>query len=268
MLNVTCLLQLSQRLRSTSIAQVSIASTVLFLNKFSRFLRAVANMMDEEGSLGSTLNAKAAIVLDIQNIVLKMSSTPINTNNHGYTIRMIEKAVKAVGRAAVGSMQYIQEEYRKYREHVDTDPFDLWDTSGDKDEIICCIEADSGVREEIGTFLMDLDAPCSIMRTYIQKNFREKLNDITGDSFLFWGVIDDSETILDRDAEEATESRVYVDLKIDPVSEHRTHTVLIMRDKAAEIVHIPEFADPKDIGVEESGAVEPVLNEKISMHHI
>lgn len=249
-------------------AQVSVACTVLFLNKLSRFLCTLANMMDDEGSLGSTVNAKAAIVSDVQNSVLKMSSTPINTNNHGYTIRMIEKAVKAVGKTAIAGIQYIQDEYRKYREHIDIDPFDLWDTSGDKDEVVCFIEADSGAREEIGSFSMDLDAPCSIMRTYLQKKFREELNDITGDSFLFFGVIDDSETILERDAEESTESRVYVELKIDADSEHRTHTVLIMRDKAAEIVHIPEFVHRRVIDNDESGAVEPVLNEKMSMHHM
>lgn len=223
--------------------------------------------MDDEGEMGAAFNAKAAVIRTAQNSILKMSSTPVNTNNHGYTVRIISKIIKSIGRASISGFQYIAEEYRKYKENVNLDPFEVWDTSGDKTEISCFIESDSGARELIGIFAMDLDAPCNVMRLYLRKQFRERLNEITGDSFLFFGIIENSETILDREVEEHTESRVYVELKIDDVTEHRVYSVFIMRDKSAEIMHIPEFDRPKEQELN-SHVEEPKLNEKLSTHYI
>ena len=255
-----------QRLRSSVPSQLSIRFTVLFLSKLSRFVAAIGNLMDEEGEMSSKLITKANDIIELQNAVLKMSSTPVNTNNHGYTIRLISKTVMAVGRAVRDGAAYLMEEYRKYKENVYIDPFVIWDTSGDKVKISCSIESDSGKQTEFGSFEMDLDAPCSVMRLYLRKNFRELLNDSCGDSFLFFGIVEERESILDREAEENTESRVYVQLTISDTDE-RMYKILIMRDKAEEFAHIPEFVSTEN---EKDGDIpeEPVLNEKVSAHYI
>jgi hypothetical protein len=258
---------LSQTVRGTLPTQLSIACTVLFWSKLSRFVSALAWGLDDEGDLRSAFLSKAEDLIVLQNKVLKMSSSPINTKNHGYTRRLLMKGVRGLGNVTVGGFKYLAEEYKKYKENVTIDPFTIWDISADKVCVTCFIEDDAGKQDKIGSFDIDIDAPCSIMRTYLRKNFREKLNEICGDSFQFFGVIDDVETILDRDDEENTESRVYILLKIDDISELRTYSVLLMRDKAAELVHIPEF---EEVEKEDSGKheEEPVLNEKVSAHYI
>lgn len=239
---------------------------VLFLNKLSRFLSALGSLSDEEGTINAFLIANAAKITNIQNVILKMSSTAINTDNHGYTLRMISKALKVVGATAVAGCRYVADEYRKFREDLDIDQFEIWDASGDKTEINCVLESDTGARTEIGAFQMDLDAPCSVMRLYLRHFLRDALNEVTGDSFLFFGVIDDSETILDRESEESTESRLYVDLKIEDFTERRLYTVSITRDKATELMHIPEFT--KVDNKIETVVDEPVLDTSMSAHYM
>lgn len=244
-----------------------ITCSVIFLNKLSRFLSVTVSSMDDESEFKSSVETKAAEVVAIQNSLLKMSSTPINLNNHGYTIRQIVKVLRAIKNASVSGFHYIAEEYRKYRDKVEIDPFELWDASGEKSVITVLLDSDYGEPSVIGSFEMDVDAPCSVMRIYLHKRFRDKLNQETGDSFLFFNIIEGNETILDREDEENKESQEMIKLKIDDITEEQTRSITIIRNKAEEFVLIPEFVDTsakEDVAV---GQEEPVLSTSASAHY-
>jgi hypothetical protein len=236
-------------------------AAVIFLNKISGILSKTAETMDEENGFRATLNAQSAEVKSIQNSILKMSSQPIN---HGYTLRMIDRFIRNIRKGVTKGAQLIVEEYKKFRENVQIDPFDVWDSSGDKSQIAVSLESDYDDPIILGDIFMDLDAPCNVMRTYIHKSFRSELNDTVGDSFLFFGSSDGKEVIIDRENEPSTDAKEIIKVTENEINGEKTYAIRIMRDKSVEVVQIPEFKES-----ETTQLPPPVqLDHSVSMHDI
>ena len=88
---------------------------------------------------------------------------------------------------------------------------------------------------------MHLDAPCDICREYIQRNFREQLNQSVGDSFSIIYNDERGENKLSRERESRTYSKKVIPFIVDPSSLLGTYTLTIVEEQGFR--HIPEFDD-------------------------
>jgi hypothetical protein len=232
-------------------------------------LRGVDQLDDEtDGEAKAELRTRAAEMEERLNHVMKYSRGMINLNNHGYTIRLIMKALGFLGRLAISGAKSVAQSISDMMKNVQTDPFDIWDSSGDKDEIIVYLEDEFDDRMELGEISIDQDAPLSVMRLYLQRYMRDDLNEKCGDSFLFLADIEGAESILHREDEEKTDTRKYVNRSEDE-KERVTFSIRVMRDRSAELVLIPEFQavlDDKDL--DKPVMKEPVLDRTKSLHDV
>jgi len=85
-----------------------------------------------------------------------------------------------------------------YKKSAETDQskgidFDTWDESLTKIEVSVVLEIPFQDDEKLGEVKMDLKAPIAVMREYIYRNFRSRLNEICGEQFLFFCAKDDDE---------------------------------------------------------------------------
>ena len=95
---------------------------------------------------------------------------------------------------------------------------------------------------------MDLQASCQVMREYIQRRFRDKLNDEKiGDSFVFMVVQEEKESVLSKADEPVTYAQDYTTVRIDNNTMQGANSVVIIPEAGVEEwVEIPEFPEEND----------------------
>lgn len=122
-------------------------------------------------------------------------------------------------------------------------PYDVWQKSLDKIEIKCVLELKGQDPIQLGYIKMDVLAPCDVMREYIQRNFREQLNGIIGDSFLFFVVNKETnmELVLEREKEEVTYSKDFLYEQTDKKTMITSLVVTLVSDPEVPPIMIPEF---------------------------
>ena len=110
------------------------------------------------------------------------------------------------------------------------------------------LEVDKQRAQNLGEFEMDTNAPCDVMREYVQRSFREKLNPIVGDSFLFFAVLasNGKETVLERKKEVASYSHIWAPFIMDPKTMIGAATVTLVREPGARVKTIPPFVELAD----------------------
>lgn len=134
--------------------------------------------------------------------------------------------------------------------------------SQDKVEIVVYLESGLENRMRLGTFMMDLDAPCDVMRSYIERNFRDELNEECGHAFSMF-VRDDKgfEQLLNKDEEELKWAKDFAPMAPDEKSDGAMlPTVTLVKNEGEDIDIINEnFSDggfgefEEDEGSEEDG---------------
>lgn len=121
--------------------------------------------------------------------------------------------------------------------------YDYWNRSLKKKLICCEYEISSSKSITLGEFSMDPLAPCEVMREYICRKFRVKLNETIGESFVFirTNVKTKKEEYLKRDDEFKTHSKDYIVHKLNNITFIQALTVTIRKDKERGRVFIPPF---------------------------
>lgn len=137
------------------------------------------------------------------------------------------------------------ENYKKKQANARMSPYRRWEMSPDKVMIAVILEFGLEDRTRLGTIEMDLDAPCDILRTYIERNFREELNEECGRAFSFFVRTGEGfEQLLSAEEEELKWSRDFALPKVDEETGEEMPTVTIVKNEGEGIDLIDEnFSD-------------------------
>lgn len=133
-------------------------------------------------------------------------------------------------------------------------PFEYWSRSLEKEEVLCYYMLSPENVILLGEIKMDLKAPLEITREYIQRNFREKLNETVGESFLFMKLDPDNgiDLILPRDDEFRTAAKDYNLVKTDSKTFISQPSITVCKDRDRGRVFIPEYQALNDEGSQAS----------------
>jgi hypothetical protein len=146
------------------------------------------------------------------------------------------------------------------RAAVDPDPYVEFEKSISKESITLLFDVpgkdafSEAEAEEIGSFKMDLTAPVSVMRIYVRRRFRKRLNELMGENFSFMVAVDGGkEDILAEPYEITRFSKEFAPYKIDTNTMEGRYEVIIIKTPKykGEFTPIPEFADEEDLKIEE-----------------
>lgn len=136
----------------------------------------------------------------------------------------------------IGIYALIQRTRRKNKET----PFDQWNRSAHRESVKIVLELEDKEPVELGTFMMDIKAPCDILREYIRVYYFATLNETVGDSFSIFILRDNAKLdILTRKKEPRTYSKDYVTYKMDHVTMEGAQTITIMAERGKNRVVIP-----------------------------
>ena len=119
-------------------------------------------------------------------------------------------------------------------------PYQRWNKSLNKYDMRVMYDVD-GVSDPIilGTVLIDLDAPCDVLRECVERAFRDKLNETVGDSFQF--AIQENNKSLSRTLEKKTLTKTYAPFKMNNRTMEGAYTITLVKEKGKKKVFIPEF---------------------------
>lgn len=153
----------------------------------------------------------------------------------------------------------LKREFNKMkRAAVDPDPYVEFEKSTSKENITLLFDAPgkdafSEVEaQEIGSFKMDLSAPVSVMRIYVRRRFRKKLNELMGENFSFMVAADGGkEDILAEPYEITRFSKEFAPFKIDTNTMEGRYEVIIIKTPKykGEFKEIPAFTDDEDLQI-------------------
>jgi hypothetical protein len=137
--------------------------------------------------------------------------------------------------------------YSRYQRMSRLSPYQRWELSEAKEEIIVTIESGLEESDRLGVLQMDLDAPCDIARQYIERKFRHELNEQCGRSFSFYVRQEGGEEVmLQYEHEELKWIRDFVVMKLDTQTGKVLPTVTIVVNAGEEKVIIEEVFDEVD----------------------
>jgi hypothetical protein len=144
--------------------------------------------------------------------------------------------------------------FNRYQTLSRLSPYQRWELSECKEDIVVNLEYGMEESDRLGVISMDLDAPCDIARQYIQRKFRQQLNEHCGSSFSFYvrhqptegeGAGAGEEIMLPSEQEDIKWIRDFVVMK-------ECWTVTIVVNAGEEKVQIEEVFDDE---------VDPLLGE-------
>lgn len=143
-------------------------------------------------------------------------------------------------------------------------PYQQWEMSASKVDVRCDLDIVGNELEIIGSFKLDLEAPCEIMREYIGRRFGETLNNLkVGNSFRFVVSPKDSDPIvLVIEEEPFTFSKDFTIFKIDKETMLGTMTVTIIPDPDNGMGR-GEFTRVKDYGTEDDEIIAKLTGKPI-----
>ncbi|CAE7640244.1 unnamed protein product, partial [Symbiodinium microadriaticum] len=166
------------------------------------------------------------------------------------TIVMVFKAMYNVSKRFILSQI---ENYKKRQENAKMSPYRRWEMSNDKVEIAVFLESGLEDRTRLGTLFMDLDAPCDVLRVYIERNFRDELNEECGRAFrLFVRNDQGEEQLLQLEEEELKWSKDFALAATNAQTGVDMPTVTIVKNEGEEIDLIDDdFSDGGGFGFDE-----------------
>ena len=210
---------------SSFVPQKAVAISAITLNKLAELNTYLASMFDAESDTGLWLRQNAKALEHQRDTALRVSRSMVQLHTYDFSLR--RRMAKNTTRSLKAGYELLQRLKRVF-ERAAGDPaaaalsYEVWEQSKKKVEVEVYYErppAHKGgdpQQEQLGVLHMDLEAPVPVMREYVQRTCRDRLNELAGDSFLFLKQLDDgSDFILPRDAEIRTFSKDFVPFKMD-----------------------------------------------------
>eukprot|EP01041_Mallomonas_annulata_P002271 gene2271-4420_t len=177
------------------------------------FLQA-ADMFDEEAVTRHQCRNIGLSLTRSRDKVMLRSSTTIRLKSKKAPRMTFSQYLEAMWTHIQKSKHEMENHIIKVRDIQEMHPYKRWEKSISKADIDCMLELDDGTTAKlIGTFKMDLDAPCDVMREYIERHFRDILNQSVGEDFCFYLPGAGGGELLARKMEPRAWSKDYAELK-------------------------------------------------------
>ena len=212
-------------LLSSFVPQKTVAVSAITLNKLAELNVYLASMFDAESTTGLWLRENAKALEQQRDTVLRVSRSMVQLHTYDFSLR--RRLAKTTTRSLKAGYELLQRLKRVF-ERAAGDPaaaalsYEVWEQSKKKVEVEVFYETPAARKgadpeqEKLGLLHMDLEAPVPVMREYVQRSCRHRLNELAGDSFQFLKQLDDgSDFILPREAEVRTFSKDFVPFKMD-----------------------------------------------------
>ena len=206
------------------VPQKSIALAAITLHKLAAFNVYLASLFDDESETGAWLR-DAAKQLEAQRDQVLRASRHMVEMNYDFSLR--RRLSRSITRQLKQSHTLIQALQRMLERAVG-DPqaaamsWEVWEQSKKKVEVQVFWQTPPRGRgmdpemELLGSVEVDLQAPVLILREYLQRAFRHRLNELQGDDFQFRKQLDDgSDVDLEREREMVTYSADFVPFKMN-----------------------------------------------------
>ena len=170
------------------------------------------------------------------------------------------RALKTMYRTSKAGVRYLYAKLQDLMVEPDLNPYQQWEMSTSKVEIRCDLDIEEVV--SLGSFKMDLEASCEIMREYICRRFGNKLNDLKiGSTFRFIVKPKDGDMIMLKIEDEPfVFSKEYTLFKIDKETMLGTMTISILPDPDAGFA-VGEFVRVKDYPEEDDELVAKLMGK-------
>lgn len=246
-------------------SQLVVRGIVRTLHSLSLQTERMAVHFDEDGKAAERCLAIAGKLAKTRDNMMQRSTRAIKLKFKDSPPVPIRERLAGIGRAFRTLLSATQAHAEHIRSIQKMSPYNRWELSIQKETIKCFLELDDGTDPKLlGQFDMDPDAPCIVMREYIERRFREPLNKTTGEDFNFFLPGAGGGQILQRNQEGRAWSKDYAKFPSSEVeanskrdaspTKKRTamkdlvRSVIITPDRAlaakgAELSIIPEFND-------------------------
>jgi hypothetical protein len=235
--------------------QKGIAISAITLNKLAQLSNQLAGMFDSESETGQWLRENARHLEAQRDRVLRLSRSMVQLDSYDFGMR--RRLARSTARQ-LKAVHALMQRLGRVLERATGDPqaaalsWEVWEQSKSKVEVEVFWETPAirrGADPEqtrIGTLHMDLEAPALVLREYVQRECRDRLNELQGDSFLLQKQLDDgSDFQLPRDKESQTFSKDFVPNKMDSKTMVAAFKLVLVPEALEEGsagTFIPEFA--------------------------
>lgn len=249
--------QIRRGLQLSYPVQLLVRGAVITLHSMAHVCTNTADMFDEEGRMAGRFRSMAASLERRRDGQLRSCSKPVHLKEN--TKKPPMSMYGRLNQVASSIRTKVQELHAKrmQRKAVEALPaYYRWEQSTTKMNIECILELDDGTKaKSLGTFDMDPDANCVVMREYIERTFRVKLNESIGEDFCFTKMPAGGDGMLLRVEEAKAWARDYISRKDAPATGEAEEDIGIDFEKEEELLKLPHVVTIiRDRGVIGEGA--------------
>ena len=228
------------------VIQKSCAIIAITKHKQGRLGETLGGYFDEESSIGGWFRNHTKY--EQRDDWLRYSNSTVEMSYDFSIRRKGARGLIRTGRIfrAVGkNFIKIFAKFKKKNTTREISPYEKWQGSPNKNNVIIMFKKDKNMPgTNLGDLRVDLKAPLDIMREYIQRNFREKLNKTCGDSFEFYIELKNGkDKLLDREKEPGTYTEDYAPFIMNHSTMVGAATIIIISNDNIKPTIIPEFVD-------------------------
>ena len=237
--------------------QKALAVASITAHKVGALNDAFASLFDDDSDYGELVRQRAQRCYRSSEGIVKYSRSVVQMSYDNDFFRGMKRVGYRLGRGLYKLGKKLGSAANKYVK-INEDPYFEWQQSKDKVRVAIFIELIVDSPQRIGEFEMCLDAPADVMRAYVRRRLREKLNDICGDAFLFFSL--EENKLLPRDMEPKRYSKDFAPFIINKKTMIGCNEVVIKRDpsSAQQIEPIGEY--PLEEEAKDDGPGSPNLS--------
>ncbi len=224
------------------------AILAITMHKISRLMDRLAGFFDEESNQRVRLGNVSIKAMRAKYFWLSFSYSIVQMSYDFTLRRSFAKILYAFFKVFSSAVKTVYNLYKTLTTSTKETPFEYWSRSLEKEEVLCFYSLSPDNVIALGELKMDLKAPLEIIREYFHRNFREKLNETVGESFLFMKLDPDNniDLILPRDDEFRTPAKDYNVVKTDSKTFISQPSITICKDRDRGRVFIPEYVELKN----------------------
>lgn len=236
-------------------SQKVIAVGAITLHKVAALSTWFSTLFDEDSDSRMQLLDRANRYERYSQKVLSHSRLLVNVTSWDFTMRKrIGKNLWKLAKSGYKVGVLITKCARQYSK-ITIDPFTEWESSTKKVDVSVCLEMMKGKAKKetiLGVMKMDLEAPCDIMRLYIYKSFRDKLNEMAvGTGFLFSSSENDKSVNLDISLEKTRYSKDFCPLVMDNKTMVSSYRCTIVKDpNMKDFTEIQEYVEGTSVPIQ------------------
>lgn len=235
---------LRRKLLRTYFTQKTIAIMAITNHKLSGIYSSMCGFFDDDSGTAVMLTKWSHRANEKKNGWLRLSYRKVDMSYDFSLRKSFGKAIWGIGKGIGTTVKMVTNVVKTVNSGAEETPYEYWARSYEKEKVAATLNMGNDQEVALGDIEMDLKAPVEIMREYIHRAFREKLNETIGESFLFTIIDEESNkmTILPREDEYRTLAKIYAVQKVDARTFMSSLAVLLVKDRMRGRVFIPEFA--------------------------